>query len=244
VIFIHGGGFTGGDKDIIWPEIVQRCQAAGLSVASIDYRLSTDQPFPTSFVDSARAVQFLRYYARRYNLDPDRFAVTGNSAGGGISLWLAMHDDMAQADSRDPIARQSTRVAGASVINAQVSYDYRFYREHGLEMAMEDQRFWKMYGLEKSGQFDDPRHYAVAEQTAAITHLSAGDPPMYLTYEISDAMPPTSISQAVHHPLHARILRNRAEPLNVRVLINAGDERQEMDYLEFLARVLTGQPLP
>jgi acetyl esterase/lipase len=243
VIFIHGGGFTGGDKDVIWPEIVQRCQAAGLSVASINYRLSTDQPFPASFVDSARAVQFLRFYARHYNLDPTRFAVAGNSAGGGISLWLAMHDDMARPGSADPIARQSTRVACASVVNAQVSYDYRFYREHGLDMAMQDRRFWKMYGLEKPEQFDDPRHYSVAEQTAAITHLSAGDPPMYLSYEISDAMPPTSVSQAVHHPLHARLLRERAEPLGVPVLIHAGAEHQKIDYLEFLARVLNGQPL-
>lgn len=244
VIFIHGGGFTGGDKDVIWPEIVQRCQAAGLSVASINYRLSTDQPFPASFVDSARAVQFLRFHARGYNVDPTRFAVTGNSAGGGISLWLAMHDDMARPDSPDPIARESTRVAGASVINAQVSYDYRFYREHGLGMAMEDSRFWKMYGLESPEQFDHPRHYSVAEHTAAITHLSAGDPPMYFLYEISDSMPPTNVSQAVHHPLQARLLRERAEPLNVPVFIHAGKERQAIDYLDFLARVLTKQSLP
>jgi len=44
--------------------------------------------------DCARAIQFLRSKAARWNIDPKRIAATGGSAGAGISLWLGFHDDL------------------------------------------------------------------------------------------------------------------------------------------------------
>lgn len=61
-------------------------------------------------MDAARALQHLRSKAGEWNLDKTRIAASGVSAGGCSSLWLAMHDDMADARSADAIARESTRV--------------------------------------------------------------------------------------------------------------------------------------
>ena len=52
-------------------------------------------------------------------------------------------------------------------------------------------------------------------------------------------MPPANVSQAVHHPLQARILRERAQPLQVQVLIHVGAGQPKHDYLDFLIRQLT-----
>src|SRR5262245_4805795 len=121
VVFIHGGGFRGGDKKNLPLPLLDRCLKAGLSVASINYRLSQHAPFPAPMHDSARAIQFFRSKAKDWNLDPARIACTGSSAGAGISLWLAFHDDLADPKSTDPVARQSTRLSCAAVLGAQSS---------------------------------------------------------------------------------------------------------------------------
>src|SRR5262249_41628078 len=118
VVFIHGGGFRGGDKKNLSPVLLNLCLKAGLSVASINYRLSQHAPFPAPMHDGGRAIQFFRFKAKEWNLDPRRIAATGGSAGAGISLWLAFHDDLADPGSKDPVARESTRLSCAAVLGA------------------------------------------------------------------------------------------------------------------------------
>ncbi len=55
----------------------------------------------------------MRHNAAKWNIDPKRIGVTGGSAGGHLSLWVALHDDVADAKSEDPIKRESSRVACA-----------------------------------------------------------------------------------------------------------------------------------
>ena len=74
-------------------------------MASINYRYSTTDILPAPVHDAARAVQFLRSKAAEWQLDPRRFGAYGISAGATTSLWLAYHDDLADAGSADPIAR-------------------------------------------------------------------------------------------------------------------------------------------
>jgi acetyl esterase/lipase len=111
LIYIHGGGFVHGDKSLIPGVDIEFYRRAGISVASIDYRYSTQAPYPAPMLDSARAVQFIRSKAAEWNLDPKRVGAYGNSAGAGIALWLAFHADLAKPDSADPISRQSTRLS-------------------------------------------------------------------------------------------------------------------------------------
>src|SRR5262249_61449998 len=110
----RGGGFVAGDKSVP-PQLLKDCLAAGISVAAINYRYSTQAIAPAPFQDGARAVQFLRSKAKDWNLDPKQVAATGGSAGAGISLWLAFHDDLADPQSKDPVLRQSTRLTFVAV---------------------------------------------------------------------------------------------------------------------------------
>ena len=90
VVFFHGGGFIGGDKTSVPGWLVDRCLAQGISVASVNYRLSTQAPYPAPMLDGARAIQFLRLEARKLGIDPMRIAACGNSAGAGIALWAGL----------------------------------------------------------------------------------------------------------------------------------------------------------
>jgi acetyl esterase/lipase len=112
VIEIHGGGWRRGSKSqFVYPgDLVGTILGAGISVVSIDYRLSPRHTMPASMEDVVRAVQFVRSKAREWNLDPNRMAALGGSAGAHLGAWVALHDDLARPDSADPVERQSSRL--------------------------------------------------------------------------------------------------------------------------------------
>jgi acetyl esterase/lipase len=118
VLYIHGGGFQGGDKRSLSPADAKAYLDAGFAVAALNYRLTDTAPMPAAYRDCARGLQFLRHHARKWNLDPARVASTGGSAGAGTSLWLAFHDDLADPASDDAVARQSTCLRCVAVRNA------------------------------------------------------------------------------------------------------------------------------
>jgi len=106
IVYVHGGGFVGGNKNSISPVMINAAHRNGISVAALHYRFvnGEDVLFPAPQHDCARAIQFLRSKADQWNLDPQRFACYGGSAGAGISMWLGFHNDLAQPESEDPIA--------------------------------------------------------------------------------------------------------------------------------------------
>ena len=103
-IYIHGGGFRGGTKKGVAKGAIDAYHAAGISVAAIEYRLSDVGPYPIMMHDAARCLQTIRHRADEWHIDPERIGCYGGSAGAGISLWLAFHDDLA-----DPVQRRSDR---------------------------------------------------------------------------------------------------------------------------------------
>lgn len=89
IVYFHGGGFFMRDKSD------DQCQAFlyltrhGFAVASCNYRLTGEAPFPACVYDTKAATRFLRANAEKYNLDPTRFAAAGQSAGGYLAAMLA-----------------------------------------------------------------------------------------------------------------------------------------------------------
>lgn len=213
VIFIHGGGFLVGSKDYAKAALVNGLLRQGISVAAINYRYSSQAVFPAPFHDAARAVQFLRSKAREWNLDPARFGATGGSAGGGMSLWLGFHDDLADPKNTDPVLRQSTRLQAVFAVAAQCSYDPRWIREHIGGRAHEHGAIAKLYGLPPA-EADSDRAHAVYDEAAAIRHLTRDDPPVSLTYEGPD--PPTDKAGAgIHCSKFGEILKSQMDKLGI-----------------------------
>jgi len=107
VVYIHGGGFTGGNKNSLNANTLRELLAAGISVAAIHYRLISHGPLPAAHFDSRRALQFLRSKAKEWNIDKTRVGAFGGSAGAQICMWLAFHDEMADPKSADPVERRT-----------------------------------------------------------------------------------------------------------------------------------------
>jgi len=129
VAYIHGGGWVGGDKSTLRRNSLEPLLAAGISVAAINYRYSTIEPFPAPMTDAGRAIQFLRHHAAEYNLDPERFGATGGSAGATTSMCLAYHEDLADPDNEDPVLRQSTRLTCLAPRAGPISLELDVTRE-------------------------------------------------------------------------------------------------------------------
>lgn len=90
LVWIHGGGWTGGTKNEARAKnVCTTAAAAGYVAVSIDYRLGAGA-WPTNLFDCKNAVRFLRANAVRYGVDPDRIAVAGGSAGGHLALMVAL----------------------------------------------------------------------------------------------------------------------------------------------------------
>ena len=185
VIFIHGGGFRNGSKDGVSPALIKGCLDAGLSIASISYRLSDVALYPAQMHDGARAVQYLRHKAKDFNLDGSKIACTGGSAGAGISLWLAFHDDMADAKAEDPVLRQSTRITCALGTQAQCSYDPRWIKKNIGGRAHEHVALQQLFGV-KLEELETDKAAKLYEDSSPITHLTKDDPPVMVTHNGND----------------------------------------------------------
>ena len=215
LVVIHGGGFYGGSKENLGgldPGTFKEMMLAGISVASINYRLTTDAGFPAQMLDAARAVQFLRSKAQEWNLDPARVAASGGSAGGGISLWLAFHDDLADPKSEDLVERQSTRLTCAAVQGAQTSYDPRFFKSHFKgQVPLATKGITGLFKLKDGESLNPPPEKArLMEEASPITHATADDPPVLLEYDRSLTLPCD-----IHHPVFGQVLKARLDELKV-----------------------------
>lgn len=211
VFHIHGGGWVHGDKREV-PGL-EKYLATGISVVSINYRYSTQAqiagvkpPVKWPLEDNARALQFVRSKGAEWNIDQTRIGATGGSAGACSSLWLAFHPDLADPKSTDPIARESTLLFCAAVNGAQTSLDPKQLKEWTPNSK---------YGGHAFGFMPDPtnrqtRDTQFAQFLAAresilpwtreyspYEHVTADDPPIYLTYGT-----PPALGQTQDDPTH------------------------------------------
>ncbi len=222
VLYIHGGGFRGGDKSSVNAAELRALQREGWSVAAINYRFTNVLPAPGQYLDCGRALQFLRHNAKKYNLDPKLVASTGGSAGAGTSLWLAFHDDLADPKSDDPIARESTRLICTVVSNGQSSYDPRFAEKAGLPRPNFERHafFEPFYGL-KVADADTSEAYKRYEAAAPITYLTKDDPPSLLSYSYQnvDVTNSSDLGLVVHHPKLGIALKEQMDQLGIECIV-------------------------
>jgi acetyl esterase/lipase len=97
VLCIHGGGFRAGKREG-WDNTCKQLAARGYVAATITYRLAPKYQFPAAVEDSKAAVRWLRANAAKYHIDPDRIAVTGDSAGGHLAQFLAVTNNVHDFD--------------------------------------------------------------------------------------------------------------------------------------------------
>jgi acetyl esterase/lipase len=215
VFAIHGGGWVNGDKGG-YRGSAKRFNDAGLSLVAINYRYvgqaadaGIDPPVKWPLEDAARALQFIRSKAKEWNLDKERIGATGGSAGGCSSLWLAFHDDMADAKSDDAIAHESTRLFCAAVNGAQTSLDPKELREWMPNYTYGGHAFALRTKEKRDGSFQSffehrEKLLPLINEYSPIHHVTKDDPPIFMEYP-SQKKPPVK-GENQDDPTHSALL--------------------------------------
>ena len=215
VVFIHGGGFTGGSKEAINARALQELLNAGISVAAINYRLMSHAPLPAAHYDSRRALQFLRSKAEEWNIDRTRVGAFGGSAGAQICMWLAFHDEMADPDSSDPVERESTRLTCVATNGGQTTMDADWWKKWIPGYEKSHRNFFGTFGVQTQEEY-----LKKVAEVSALSLISKSDPPIFMGYGMAPDDPvPTDPQKArgwkVHHVIFGVKLKEKMDALGI-----------------------------
>jgi acetyl esterase/lipase len=220
VIFIHGGGWTTGMKRTTsnfsdFPGVLAGLAERGFSVASIEYRLSSEAPFPAAVLDAKAAVRFLRANAKRFGINPDRIAIWGGSAGAHLTAMTAL-------SCADPyfVAEDKTHSNVSDCVQAWVGW----YGPYDIaEMLQASIKAANMAGLEMSAQAKAETEGGIRffgcsltgcpdgvfEHASPMAYVDAKDPPALLMHGTSDTLVPYAQSEALLRKLQAAGVKSK-----------------------------------
>ena len=258
VFYIHGGGWAADDKSEIHRHLdVRALLDAGISVAAVNYRFLQDAnaaritpPVEWPLGDARRALQFVRSQAREWNVDKTRVAASGVSAGGCASLWLALHDDMADPQSTDPIARESTRLYCVAAKAPVTSLDPKQLREW-IPNSIFSAHAFGFAGMSRAESFAPflaarDAHLSQIRRFSPFEFASRDDPPVFMEFPTQDKPPVPGEPQTDpnHSAVSGLMLQRKLESVGVKVELRyRGDGKSgHANIQEFLIDSLRGPP--
>jgi len=205
VVWIHGGAWMLGDRRYL-PETLRPNQlfdellAAGLAVATIDYRHAAEASFPAQLHDAKAAVRYLRAHAEVLGIDTSRIGVWGESAGGHLAALVGLTAHRADLEGEAGVVGESSAVDvvvdwyGVSDLSTQPRMapppQVAAMLPPELRIAPEDVL---LTGLDEAGRAD----------ASPVTHVTAGAPPFLLVHGTADWLVPFAQSQALTSSLQA-----------------------------------------
>ena len=186
VLVFHGGGWYMGAKSSSQASMfAQRLAEAGYVAISAAYRLAPDHLWPAQLDDVRRAVQYVRAEATTLGIDTTRVAAMGASAGGHLSAFLAVSDDIADLQATDPVLRQSSRINCAVSICGPMDLESR-------EGASKAAQATVLKLLTGTSALSDQRAWALAESklksASPAAFVDRRDSPLFLVYGDRDTL--------------------------------------------------------
>ncbi len=189
VVMFHGGAWIGGGrKDLsvggrdkngkATPSVIEMIAARGYVAVSVSYRLAPKFQFPAQIQDARAAVRFLRANAKEYNIDRDKFAAGGFSAGGHLALLLGLADKVEGWDAGGNTS-ESSRVQ--CVVDFFGPTDLSLY---GASSSLEDAYMVPVFGKAVK---TDPTVY---KKASPITYVGKGAPPVLIFHGNFDFIVP------------------------------------------------------
>lgn len=176
ILFIHGGGWKGGERSIM-AFYCQRYAERGYITATMSYRFSQEAPFPAAVSDTKCAIRFLRANAARYGIDPNKIAVSGNSAGGHLSLMAGYSSDIAALEGEGGNPGVSSRVQAVIDFYGPTDLTTDFARKQGVVKDFMGGKTWEQA----------PDLY---KQASPLTYLTPDDPPTLILHGTIDDIVP------------------------------------------------------
>jgi acetyl esterase/lipase len=200
VVWVHGGGWIMGDKS---PTPAARLVANGYAVASVEYRLAGEAPFPAQLYDVKAAVRWLRAHAQQYHLDGAHIGAWGNSAGGHLVALLGTTGDVQELEGDEGNLDQSSRVQAVADFFGPV--DLMRMDATATQPKSNDPK------LAEAILLGGPMFQNAAKAKAAnpITYITPDDPPFLIVHGTADPLVPPRQSEFLQVALkHAGVENN------------------------------------
>lgn len=194
VVFVHGGGWRAGNYEIRQP-LLTKLAEQGFFVASVEYRLSGEAPFPAQIEDCKCAVRYLRAHASKYSINPNAIGAWGTSAGGHLVALLGTAGDARDLEGSGGWDDQSSRVQ--AVVSSFGPTD--------LTLAVESADDSGLVALrrETSGPVTMLLGGPLAQKTdlarkaSPVNYVSKDDPPFLMTHGEDDPVVPIQQSETL-----------------------------------------------
>lgn len=190
VVWVHGGGWEGGNKN--------NCPALpmclrGYAAASVEYRLSNAATFPAQIHDCKGAIRWLRANAAKYNLDSNRIGVWGSSAGGHLVALLGVGAGVAELEGK---------VGGNLDYSSRVQAVCDFFGPADLTPLGDPNVSRGAFGpVTKLLGGPVPQKKELAALASPVTHATKDAPPFLIMHGDKDNVVPLSQSQALQDAL-------------------------------------------
>lgn len=189
IVWIHGGGWNSGSKDDYNIQLSSFAQR-GYFVACIEYRFSTEAKFPAQIQDCKCAVRFLRAKAKEYNIDPNRIAAWGASAGGHLGALLGTTADIKEFEGDGGWNDIPSNVQAVCDWYGPTDFmDITKYTGFPIELVLQL----------VDGSIMDLKEKGV--KASPTTYVTKGDSPFLIMHGDNDTIVPISQSQILYDHL-------------------------------------------
>jgi len=220
IVEIHGGWLFGGEAATKVDGVGgwQFFMRHGLAIFSIQYRLGEAGAFPQNIRDCRNAIRFIRQNAARFNIDPNRIAVTGGSAGGYLSLMVAMvPEDFPDGGPANGLEGVSARVSGSFSYIPPTDFA-RFWNQGPDDVVTNQDGKISFRGPDEKIPYDShphlrvlfrgivpdtSQHKALYDQMSPIGHVRRDVPPLLICDGEKDPIVPGLHGKALYEKLKA-----------------------------------------
>lgn len=202
LMYVHGGSWYEGNKaeGEGWNYLNEK----GFLVVSVNYRLGDYQTkFPAMIEDVKCAIRFLRAHSNEYNIDPNRIAAVGASAGGHLAALLGTADESAGWDTGEYLG-QSSQVQAVIIMSGIA--DFTSNIPSGLNGSI-------YYAFGKLAGKGTPENIAVSP----IAYITSDDPPFLILHGDRDGVVPVEQARILHSHL-----KNAGVPSTL-MIVEGGD---------------------
>lgn len=190
IVWVHGGAWRAGSRDSV---PIKALVKKGFAIASVDYRLSTEAPFPANVHDIKAAIRFLRSHAEKHQIDPERISIAGASAGGHLAALVGLTNGSEAHEGKigEQLETSSDVTSiisffGASNLLSILSQS----TPHGLEVRVPALKL-----LLGASPNEKP---ALAKLASPTEQLDPDDPPLLLIHGDKDPQMPVEQSGELH----------------------------------------------
>lgn len=205
LIYIHGGGWTGGTKEGAFMSAMPWLEM-GWNVVNVEYRLARVSHAPAAVEDCLCALRWIAAHAAEYHIDTSKLVVTGDSAGGHLALMTGMTPDSAGLDRQCPPNHASdTLPKVAAIVNW-----------YGITDVADllDGPNRKTYAVAWLGSAPDRE--AIARRVSPLTYVRSGLPPILTIHGDADPTVP------YQHAIRLRDALTKANVPNELITIPGG----------------------